>query len=339
LKKDGEPQIASRWLLRLRALLDAMDLGEALTSAQPWLAWAEWRQHAPDRKILRAPAPRPPLALRPRKLSVSSVETWMANPYAIFAREILRLEPLPLLGGEPDAALRGGIVHAALAGFAKRFPAALPDDIAVELMRLARTELECLTGDPRVAAFWVMRLERFAQWFAASEPGRREGVGTSLVEVAGSTVLAAPAGPFTLTARADRIDVKGDGAVITDYKTGANLSALRKDAEEGFAPQLALEAAGFAGLTTARIAGLRFISASGGEPAGAEVDLRSQDLGALATEARRGLERLIARFDDPKTPYRAMRRARFKYDWDEYAHLARAAEWTGSDDTGEGDPP
>ncbi len=340
LKVDGVPTVASRWLLRLGALLDALGLRAAIAPQVPWLAWAQWRQHATAWQPVKAPAPRPPVNLRPRKLSVSGVETWMANPYAIFAREILRLDPLPPLGTEPDAALRGGIIHAALSELAKAFPTQLPADIAAELMAMARRELETLTGNPRVAAFWLMRLERFAQWFAETEPGRRKDVRQSLVEVAGSTVLEAPAGPFTLTARADRIDVVGDAAIITDYKTGSSLSKLRKDAADGFAPQLALEAAialagGFANLDAPRIAGLRYISASGGDPAGDVFILKVDDFAKLAADAKAGLERLVAAFDDPATPYRAVRRARFSYDYDDYAHLARALEWAGSAEEGE----
>jgi ATP-dependent helicase/nuclease subunit B len=47
----------------------------------------------------------------------------------------------------------------------------------------------------------------------------------------------------------------------------------------------------------------------------------------LANEARAGLNRLIAQFDRPETPYRALRRPRFRYDYDDFAHLARVAEW------------
>jgi ATP-dependent helicase/nuclease subunit B len=335
LKVEGVPKVATRWLLRLGALLDALGLSDALRSQEPWLAWAHWRSHVDAWRPVAAPAPRPAIALRPRKMSVSGVETWMANPYAIFARDILRLEPLPLIGMEPDAALRGSIIHAALSKLAKAHPVTLPRDVAGELMGFARAELEALTGNPRVAAFWLMRLERFAQWFGETEGGRRNGVVASLVEVSGSTVLDGPAGPFTLTARADRIDVTTAGAIITDYKTGASLAKLRKDAQDGFAPQLALEAAiaiasGFAGLATDRIAGLRYISASGGEPAGQEIPLRAEDFAALASKARDGLQNLITQFDDPDTPYSATRRARFSYDFDDYAHLARVLEWSGN---------
>ena len=335
LKIDGVPAVASRWLLRLGALLEAMDLASALKPNAPWLPWAQWRSHTNGWKPIAAPAPRPPIALRPRKLSVSGVETWMANPYAIFAREILRLDPLPLIGTEPDAALRGSVIHAALASFAKAFPGELPADIAAEVIRFARGELETLTGNPRVAAFWLMRFERFAQWFATREPELRRGVTASLVEAPGAMVLDGPAGPFTLTARADRVDVANGAAVITDYKAGASLSRMRKDAKEGFAPQLALEAAivlagGFAHLAATRIGGLRYISASGGDPAGEVFDIKVDDLEKLALDTRAGVERLIAAFDDPATPYRAVRRARFSYDYDDYAHLARAAEWAGA---------
>lgn len=333
LKVDGVPAVASRWLLRLRALLEAFHLTAELEPEKPWLAWAAWRTVAPERRI-RAPEPRPPLELRPRRMSVSSVETWMANPYAIFARDILKLDPLPPIGEEPDAALRGAIVHGALSDFAKAYPTALPADAAAELVRFARARLEQLTGNPRVAAFWLMRIERFAQWFGAHEPGLRRDLLGLLVEADGKTVIAGPAGPFTLTARADRIDVHAAGAIITDYKSGANLTGLRRDAENGFAPQLALEAVillekGFANLQASSILGLRYISVSGGDPPGNVVNLKAEDFAALALAARQGLAKLIALYDDETTPYSSVRRARFSYDYDDYAHLARVAEWSG----------
>ena len=160
---------------------------------------------------VRAPEPRPPVAHRPRELSVTTVETWIANPYAVFARRILRLEPLPLLGEKPGPALRGQIVHEALGRFAHSFPEKLPKDIAKELMAIAEAVLADYTGNPRVAAFWAPRLARFAGWFAETEAARRTGMTKTVPEVGGKMVLAGPAGPFTLTARADRIDV-GDGA-------------------------------------------------------------------------------------------------------------------------------
>jgi ATP-dependent helicase/nuclease subunit B len=330
-KADGAPTVASRWLLRLQALVQG--LGLELEAEQPWIAWARARNStAGPPSPVGAPEPRPPVALRPRKLSVTTIETWIANPYAVFAKHILRLEPLPLLGERPGPSLRGQIVHEALGRFAQAFPDKLPRDIARALMDIAGDILAGYTGNPRVAAFWVQRLGRFAQWFAETEPARRAGIAGTLAEVDGKLVLEGPAGPLVLTARADRIDAGPNGLVITDYKSGQSLDKLASRAALAEAPQLPLEAAiaaarGFANVPAQAVAGLRYISTSGGEPPGQEVPVEVDDVAALARSAQEGLTRLIAEFDRPGTPYRAVRRARFDYDYDAYAHLARVGEW------------
>jgi ATP-dependent helicase/nuclease subunit B len=330
-KVDGAPTVASRLLLRLEAL--TAGLGLNLQPERPWLAWAHLRTAPPGPPQPAAPPePRPPVAWRPRELSVTSIEKWIANPYAIYAQRILRLDPLPLLGERPGPALRGQIVHDALNRFAQRFPERLPSDIAGELMGIAREVLADYTSNPRVAAFWAQRLDRFAGWFAETEAERRAGVARTVSEAAGKLVLAAPGGPFTLTARADRIDVGAVGLIVTDYKSSQNLQPLASKAASGEAPQLPLEAAiaeagGFAGVPEGRVAQLGYISTSGGEPAGQDVPLKVDDVAALARKAHCGLSRLVAEFDRETTPYRAVRRARFNYDYDDYAHLARVAEW------------
>jgi ATP-dependent helicase/nuclease subunit B len=334
VKRDGAPTVPSRWLLRLRALLEPLHVHTPPAAEPPWLAWAAARGGG-DRPPCpaSAPAPRPALSLRPRRLSVTSIATWMANPYALYARRILGLEPLPRLGCPPDAALRGEIVHAALGRFAQAYPRQLPANTERELLACAEAALAELTGSPRVAAFWAPRFARFAAWFAETEPARRESARESLAEVDGTLELAGPGGPFTLTARADRIDVGDDGLVIADYKGGANVKERATRAAAGLEPQLPLEAAiaaagGFAGLS-GPVLDLRFISTSGGEPPGAECSVNGKraDIAGLAQEARAGLERLIAAYDAPATPYAALRRPRFVYRFDAYAHLARVAEW------------
>jgi ATP-dependent helicase/nuclease subunit B len=314
-----------------------MGAGEALTPRSPWLAWARERDRAEAVDRVKAPEPRPSVEKRPRKLSVSRIEAWISNPYAIFARDILTLEPLDPLGAEPGPALRGSIIHEALAKFSRAYPHKLPDDIAKELVQLARTVLDEYAAHPRIAAFWIPRFERFAEWFAETEPARRAGALSIVAETTGSLVLEAPFAPFRLTARADRIDARADGLIITDYKTGQ----FPPDGKvlDLVAPQLPLEAAialapeaegGFAEVPKLPVSVLRYIRASGAEPAGEERDVKCEDAGALAARALAGLKRQVARFDDAATPYTALRRARFSYDYDEYAHLARVAEWSAA---------
>jgi ATP-dependent helicase/nuclease subunit B len=333
-KVDGVPTVPSRWLMRARALLKGMKLDSMLDAEKPWLAWARARDRIEDgtRITIPPPEPRPAVALRPRRMSVTDIERWIANPYATYARHILKLEPLPPLGASPDASLRGGLVHDVLSRFANAFPDRLPPDPLGELEKIASQVLESYTGHARIAAFWMPRLKRFLSWFAEGEGKRRDGVRETIAEISGSLVLASGSGPFTLTARADRIDDNGSAVVITDYKTGA---IPRQDwVLEGRAPQLPLEAAialgdtGFPNLAGRSVESLRYIRASGGEPAGEERLVKSDNISTLAAKARSGLERLIVEFDDPATPYRALRRPSYSYDYDAYAQLARVAEWS-----------
>lgn len=272
-------------------------------------------------------------------MSVSRVEEWITNPYAVFARSILKLEPLSDLGPAPDQSLRGALVHDVLSQFAVAYPNSLPNDLEASLKAIALGVLQDYTGHPRVAAFWMPRLERFLTWFAATEVDRRRSVSAVAAETTGTLVLAAPGGPFTLTARADRIDMHTSGLIITDYKTGAIPSNIAVESTK--APQLPLEAAiaisgeGFAGTSGRAVAALRYIRASGGEPPGEDRKIKlktAADMVALAERAQKGLEALVAQFDDPTTPYKAIRRAGFSYDYDDYAHLARVAEWSAHDD-------
>ncbi|HUJ38088.1 MAG TPA: double-strand break repair protein AddB [Hyphomicrobium sp.] len=337
-KIDGVPTVPSRWLMRLQALLSGLGLSDQLRPQQSWLGWARARDRIDARVRLSAPEPRPPVELRPRKLSVTRIETWLSNPYAIFADSILRLEKLPPLGADPDAALKGSIVHEIMSRFANAHPSALPDNTAANLAAIARDVLGHYGDNPRVAAFWLPRFLRFAHWFAETEPERRRGIARVAAEVDGKLALAGPGGPFTLTTRADRIDVGDNGIVITDYKTGTPPTDAR--IKQGLAPQLPLEAAiargeaGFTGIAECRIAALRYIKASGGEPAGEERTVEVDDIAALADAALERLAALVAQFDNEATPYKALRRSSFAqlYKYDDYAHLARVAEWAAAEE-------
>ena len=333
-KSGGDPKVASRWLMRVKALLTGMNLDDVLEPDKPWLAWARARdtisteRHRP----IGAPEPKPPVAARPRRISATEVERWISNPYAIFARHILKLEVLPQLGSSPEASMRGGLVHEVLAKFATAYPEALPDNPRAALEDIASGVLAAHKAHPRVAAFWMPRLGRFLDWFSSTEPERRGDVRKVVAEISGALVLDAPGGAFTLTARADRIDDDGTSIIITDYKTGgvpANKAVLT-----GSAPQLPLEAAialgasGFPNLAGRSVGGLRYIRAAGGEPPGEQIEVKAEDIAQLAEQARSGLAQLVAEFDNVATPYRAIRRPSFRYDYDDYAHLARVAEWS-----------
>jgi double-strand break repair protein AddB len=340
IKVAGVPTVPSRWLQRLNALVEAAKLKHRIASEQPYAAWARERDKAPEFAPATAPKPCPPVEARPRKLSVTRIERMLANPYEIFARDILKLYALDPLAKEPDAGLRGTMIHAALHDFTLNYPDHLPDDIEGELIALADKQFADLGGSPRVDAFWRPNFQRFARWFAATEPGRRTGIVRIVGEVEGKLDIGV--GGFEVTARADRIDVHKDGrVVIYDYKSGK--APLQSYVDGLYAPQLPLEAAiaeggGFGDLGPRTVAGLRYIKASGKGSGGEDDDAGTLSPGDLARNSLRALRGLIERFADVTTPYEVKRRPasafRGVYDYDDYAHLARVQEWAAG---GEGE--
>ena len=334
IKVDGVPTVPSRWLQRLLALVDAASLKERIAPAQTWVAWARERDRVSSFAPALPPKPCPPVEARPRELSATRIERWIGNPYEIFARDILRLEALKPLGALPDHALRGQIVHQALHEFARAHPDGLPADVYTALVAIADRQFGALGGSPRVEAFWRPAFQRFARWFAATEPARRALAARTLTEVSGLLDIRAGTG-FRLTARADRIDVADDGGlVIYDYKTGR--PPLQKHVDELYAPQLPLEAAiaeggGFANLDKRRIVDLRYIEASGRRGGGEERSAGKSTPEDLASSALAKLIRLVERFADSDMPYEVKRRSAPAfvnlYRYDEYEHLARIQEW------------
>lgn len=329
---EGTPTVPSRWLLRLDAVLDGLDLsGRIDRDAERWLAWAETLDRPASMRAAAPPEPRPPVAARPRRLSVTEVETWMRDPYAIYARHVLRLKALEPIAADPGASDRGQFIHAALDGFVKAWPDVLPPDAVDRLKELGREAFGDHLARPDVWAFWWPRFERICAWFVEHEARRRETARTVAAEVRGTLVLDGPAGPFTLVGKADRVDrLDGGGLAIIDYKTGTPPSGT--EVALGFAPQLPLEAAmaaagGFEGLAAEPVAELAFWRLSGGEPAGEEKPVAG-DAADLAEQARAGLLALIEAFDDPATPYRALPRPDRAPRFSDYAQLARIQEWS-----------
>jgi ATP-dependent helicase/nuclease subunit B len=331
-KTDGTPTVPSRWLLRLETVLKGCGLADDFAPDTSWLGLQRGLIAVDGHCPVDAPAPRPPVAARPRRLSVTRVETWMRDPYSIYAREILRLRPLDPLESDPGAADRGTIVHAALDRFLRDCPGALPADALDRLLAIGREVFAETIDRPAVRAFWWPRFARIAAWFVDREREGRAQVAASRTEVSGKYEIAAPAGPFTLSAHADRVDRSVHGRLsIIDYKTGAVPSA--KQIEAGFAPQLPLEAViaeagGFADVAAAPVERLAHWRLSGGAPPGAILEL-GDDVSGLAAEAREKLLRLIAAFDDPATPYVSTPEPDWPPPYPEYDHLARLREWLG----------
>ncbi|TVQ55842.1 MAG: double-strand break repair protein AddB [Rhodobacteraceae bacterium] len=328
LRAGGAPAAPSRWLARLTTLLggaapEALDAMRARGAVHVAMADALERP-AESAAPAPRPCPKPPVAARPQRLSATAVETLIRDPYAVYARHVLRLFPLDPVSRDIDARDRGLALHDALRRFVEATPE-WPADPAPAFRAAIDAALAEAHAPEALRRLWRARLERLAPILLAEEAARRAAGRPLALEAAGER----SAGAFTLTARADRIDrLTGGGLALYDYKTGR----IPTDAEiAAFSKQLPLEAAiavagGFAEAGDGPVATLAHISLGGGKGGGATTPVKGE-AAALAAEAWDGLLRLIACYDAPDTGYAARARPqRLRYASD-YDHLARFGEW------------
>jgi ATP-dependent helicase/nuclease subunit B len=279
--------------------------------------------------------------LRPRRLSVTEIETWLRDPYAIHARHVLKLAKLRPLDEATDAADYGSLVHAGMRHFLEEFGTRWPADAAMHLRRTMARALAEAGLREALAVWWTPRLERIADWVAQAEAERRatQPPMALVPEASGLLELQRPGGPFRLAGRADRIERRQAGRLaILDYKTGRPPS--QKDVDAGLAPQLLLEAAmAEAGAFGDAISGaseeLTYWHLTGGFHAGELRTLFKADAAAIAAavgEARVALCALIDAYDAPGRCYLSQPQPGSAPRFSDYTQLARVAEWAAAAD-------
>ncbi|MBI3701314.1 MAG: double-strand break repair protein AddB [Afipia sp.] len=341
VKTGGAPAVASRFLHRLEAVAGndlwsaAKDRGARYTKFAAELDYPDKVTPIPQ------PAPKPLLALRPLRMSVTEVEHWLRDPYTIYAKHILKLLPLDQVDMPLTAADRGSAIHEALGEFTAAYPKDLPKDAAKELRKFGEKHFAPLMDRPEARALWWPRFLRIASWLANWEIGRREGVAEIDAEIHGQlSIPLAAKREFVLSARADRIERRNDSSfAILDYKTGQTRTG--RQVRLGLAPQLTLEAAilragGFKGIERGgSVSQLMYVRLSGNNPPGeaeplnlalSKSDTTSPD--QAADEARTELEKRIRIFEDETRGYTSLSLPMWSNQYGSYDDLARIKEWS-----------
>jgi ATP-dependent helicase/nuclease subunit B len=343
-KVGGAPAVASRFLHRLEAVAGEQRWQAAVAAGEKYVRFADGLDRPDKVEPIPQPAPKPPRATRPLKLSVTAIEDWLRDPYTIYAKYILKLAPLDPVDMPLSAADRGSAIHDALGEFTQRFSTSLPDDPARALRSIGEKYFEPLMERPEARALWWPRFLRIAAWFSDWEIARRGNVAEIAAEIRGE--IAIPLDnerTFYLSARADRIERRLDGTfAVLDYKTGQPPTG--KQVRMGLSPQLTLEAAilregGFpnipAGSSVSQIA---YVRLSGNNPPGEQKPLelkikqsdQPQPPDAAAAEARSKLEELIRAFESEDQAYTSLNLSMWSNRYGSYDDLARIKEWSAA---------
>ncbi len=225
-RRDGRsPTVASRLWLRLQAMTGGMTRDQRLERLAQALDAADM---GPP---IKRPAPCPPLDARPKRIAVTDLDRLNADPFAYYAKAILKLRAEEPVDAEHHAAWKGTAVHAVLEHWFKE-----DDCDPQKLISRARALIEDVSIHAMLRALWEPRLMEAIGWIVGEvEKDRASGRKPIAAEISGETVIAG----VTLHGKADRIDRLADGSLaIVDYKTGKAPSNMA--VEKGFALQLGL---------------------------------------------------------------------------------------------------
>ncbi len=327
--RDSEAEtVPSRWLNRMvnllgglgpqggRAALEAMRVrGQRLLDLA-----AAWESDYIPQPPAPRPAPRPPIDARPKELPVTAISRLIRDPYAVYARYVLRLKPLQPLRPTPDALLRGSVLHRVF----EEFIGTGKGD-RTRLLTLAEQVLADDVPWPAAQRLWFARIVRVADWFLAQEAGRP---GQSvLIEDKGGVAL--DRFGFRLTAKPDRIDELPDGSLhILDYKSGTPPTEKQ---QKHFDKQLLLEAAmaergAFSKLGPRPVQTITYIGV--GSSPKEETTLITEDLTRATWDE---LHKLIGAYMSPEQGFAARRAVFEDRITGDYDHLARYGEWEMTD--------
>jgi ATP-dependent helicase/nuclease subunit B len=340
---DDKPAVASRWLWRLRTLaaggLGGMKAADALLAPGPKadaLAWARALRGADAATPASRPAPRPPVAARRLDhFSPSRAAELIRDPYADYAKRILRLVMLRRVGDAVDARERGTAVHAAIEALETMEGAAALERLIVAELKAAGAEPDLIELE---RPLWLRAADAYQRWNAE----RAHRVARTVQEERASIVIGADAGPVELSAKADRIDLLTDGTLsVIDFKTGQPKTPSQ--VLSGLEPQLALEAAiaahaAFGDIGPAPASELVYfqfttsaavLREKNGRPLVFEdADKALVPTDAVAQAALDGLKRMIAAYARADQPYLSRPRVFTTTVYGDYDRLARRGEWT-----------
>ncbi|MFN7027379.1 MAG: double-strand break repair protein AddB, partial [Pseudorhizobium sp.] len=339
LRQGSTPTVASRWLQRLLAL-GGEDLAQQIRDrGEQYRHWASAIDAGEAQTPAKRPAPKPPADLQPTKYSFSEVGRLRRDPYSIYARRILKLDPIAAFNADPGASDRGTLYHAIIDRYTREnnLPATPASQEAMQ--RIVDELFDAERLPPHIDRVWRPRFAEVGKAFLRWDANRTADIKTTVTECGAAWDI--PEAGLRLTGIADRIDIKGSGlATIIDYKTGSSPSCSQ--ARTLLDPQLALEAAalragGFKSLGALEPDELLYVRLKPGDRFKTEcVNNEAAKNGKSAIDlAEESIEQLtnfvaVLRTGEAGFASRLVPFMQSDYGGD-YDHLARVAEWATAD--------
>ncbi|RCL03570.1 MAG: ATP-dependent helicase/nuclease subunit B [Candidatus Tokpelaia sp. JSC161] len=331
LRTNNSPSLPSRLLQRVETLLGSDAMTAIRHRGNIYLQWGETLDTMPTVPYLARPCPKPPITSRPTHFSISEIEVLRHDPYAIYAKKILRLKPLDPLLSIQTHSKRGTLYHEIIAAFSASGIKAEATEASFLLRKTAKEKFNNLQLPPYIQALWWPHFLKIAEEFLKWEISLGQRIRFS--EISADPIQLNQTGT-TISGRADRIDlIDPSHCEIIDFKTGSTPSS--QEAAKLLSPQLALEGAlllrgAFSRCGAKLPSDILYIRLTKKGTLKRESLLKETSKTAieLSEEAWQRLEILVKYYQNPENGYLSYALAPRKNYRGDYDHLARLWEWS-----------
>lgn len=176
----------------------------------------------------------------PTKISATNLEMLIRNPFGFKAKNLLGLRKLDNVFDDKLLSKFGNFIHQIIEQYCIEYNADIIDKHKFMMDIGHKIILNHFKDDSQVNLFWP-KMQAIAHDFIDFDEERRIESIKVCPEIYGEITIAFKNQEVTITAIADRIDIRKDGSIhILDYKTGS--LPTKSDVESGISVQMIIEA-------------------------------------------------------------------------------------------------
>lgn len=324
ISNKNSPTNPSRFILKLQSLIKKINLdfddGAIYFETLKYL-----NQQLLNNSTLTIarPDPKPPINYRPTSYAITDIAKLINDPYAIYAKKILKLKPLNKIDYESANAEFGSFVHEVLEKYIKA-----KDQKINDFLIQAKKIFFKYFPNPELELIWWPKFENIFTSFVSHE-SEFKGFDNK-VELPVKLILNTDYNQITINGKIDRILIQNNLATIIDYKTG--YSPTKNEVISGSEPQLTIAALtlkndkNFSNLAIANLEYWKLSFSKENEYYKIFKNQQELELAIIATESM--LKNLFNYFFDHKklNGYIACYDLK-QYQENDYKYLARIDEW------------